>query len=117
MKGLTTDRFRLADWRQNIIRKYNKRHQWDYRNTRYWREDGNEMRKQVDHCIEHLRQEIMCLGETTLYLTKWEIERGEDVRIVSDMGSWHKCRDLEKLRKWAGRNSVDGIGLETLAHA
>jgi len=58
----------------------------------------------VDHCIDRLRQGVMCSGDTgTLYWT-W-IEDLQQYRI--NMSSTHSCRNYDKIRDWAFSANYD----------
>ncbi|KAL8919490.1 MAG: hypothetical protein Q9208_006775 [Pyrenodesmia sp. 3 TL-2023] len=48
----------------------------------------------VRHCIDYLRQSLMCHGDTTI-----EVKRA-GVSGVRGSGTEHQCQDWERLRKW-----------------
>lgn len=50
-----------------------------------------------DHCIEQLRQYIMCSGDMTPIPTKYYAALGRNY-VASDVR--HTCRDFERLREW-----------------
>lgn len=65
-----------------------------------------ELRGHLDHCIEVLRWNLMCHADVGVITFKpvEDVEgarrRGE-VEWEPDFGSWHVCRDYEKVREWA----------------
>lgn len=50
-----------------------------------------------DHCIEQMRQYIMCAGDMTPIPTKFYSSLG---RNYVDSDQAHTCRNFEKLRVW-----------------
>ena len=51
----------------------------------------------VDHCIEALRELIMCEGNMTPIPIEWS-EKGE--RINPNYAQRHTCRNFEALKRW-----------------
>lgn len=54
---------------------------------------------EIDHCIEALRELIMCGGNMTPIPLKWS-ENGK--RMNPDFATVHECRDFGKLKEWLG---------------
>jgi len=54
----------------------------------------------TEHCIDHIRQFLMCSGDMTLIPTMWSdhIQRNY---VESDVP--HTCRNFGKLRDWLTR--------------
>ncbi|KAI0518510.1 hypothetical protein F5B22DRAFT_644815 [Xylaria bambusicola] len=50
----------------------------------------------VRHCIDYLRQSLMCHADTNLEPVI------KDLGGVTGFGSEHKCRDFEKVKEWVG---------------
>ncbi|KAI0448093.1 hypothetical protein F4803DRAFT_496473 [Xylaria telfairii] len=50
----------------------------------------------VRHCIDYLRQSLMCHADTNLEPVR------KDLGGVTGFGSEHKCRDFDKLKDWVG---------------
>ncbi|KAL7622168.1 hypothetical protein AAE478_007671 [Parahypoxylon ruwenzoriense] len=81
--------------------------QWIYKETYFTHVQGlarNELKRHIDHCIETLRQGIMCRGDVSLG-TYTYITGGSDVTARS----WasHQCIDFEALMTWMRERSVD----------
>ncbi|KAK1982134.1 hypothetical protein LZ30DRAFT_591290 [Colletotrichum cereale] len=64
--------------------------------------------KHADHCIDTLRQALMCTGDITPYLVykKETPYSTSDVPVREDFQAFHKCRNLSKLLKWVTENGV-----------
>ncbi|KAI0381223.1 hypothetical protein F5Y04DRAFT_86075 [Hypomontagnella monticulosa] len=81
--------------------------QWIYKETYFEHVQGlarNELKRHIDHCIETLRQGIMCRGDVSLG-TYTYLSGGNDVTARS----WgrHQCVDFETLLAWTREHSVD----------
>ena len=62
-------------------------------------DDANSVAQHVHHCLNYLRQSIVCNADTTLepsYVL--ELENGRKVPAASGIDVVHKCRDWELLR-------------------
>ncbi|KAI1323299.1 hypothetical protein F5Y16DRAFT_403601 [Xylariaceae sp. FL0255] len=66
-----------------------------------------------DHCVEALREAIMCGGDITPH--SWQYVPGTDHITAKGVGQ-HSCRDFDAIKKWAIENSMSGnwapVGLE-----
>lgn len=51
----------------------------------------------IEHCIDHIRQMLMCSGDMTLIPTEWTDYLGRNY-VNSDVP--HTCRNFAKLRDW-----------------
>ncbi|MCJ1330069.1 hypothetical protein MMC10_006750 [Thelotrema lepadinum] len=60
--------------------------------------------KHYDHCIDILRQVIMCNGDTSLLTFHWV--EGNPFPYP-DFNTWHQCRDPEQILEWALRRQPD----------
>lgn len=58
----------------------------------------------TDHCIEMLRQVLMCNADVGLITFDWVA--GFDVPFPN-FSTPHKCRDFEKVYQWYEENMVD----------
>lgn len=57
----------------------------------------------LDHCIELLRQAIMCHGDTSIFVYRWNPYRGH-TRVHFD--NWHSCRNYDAIKQWAIERDV-----------
>ncbi|KAI3318835.1 hypothetical protein HD806DRAFT_304120 [Xylariaceae sp. AK1471] len=81
--------------------------QWIYKETYFTKVQGlgrNELKRHIDHCIETLRQGIMCRGDVSLGTYSY-LQGSSDVTARS----WgrHQCIDFEALMKWARARAID----------
>lgn len=52
----------------------------------------------LDHCIDALRESIMCAGDMTLIPVVWSANRNW---IMPNFKTSHTCRDFNALHRWA----------------
>ena len=60
----------------------------------------------TDHCIDYLRQTIMCHGEVTPITFEFIPEIHG---LIAHHSTQHQCRDFEKIYNWAALRQVDGV--------
>lgn len=77
------------------------------------RKAGEEMPMEDDehlgHCIEGLRQSLMCSADTSPIVWQW-VESDEDLnggRMQGFPGALHTCRDFDKIKNWAFERKLD----------
>ncbi|EOA80854.1 uncharacterized protein SETTUDRAFT_100702, partial [Exserohilum turcica Et28A] len=58
----------------------------------------------VDHCIESIRQSLMCNADVTPMHYEWN---DEIKSVVPKITITHVCRNFEKIKKWAADRWVD----------
>ncbi|KAL8748536.1 MAG: hypothetical protein Q9184_007231 [Pyrenodesmia sp. 2 TL-2023] len=59
----------------------------------------------LDHCIDNLRESLMCTGDMTFSPTVWDSNKG---RFIPDFEVEHTCRDYDALKRWSlARDSAD----------
>lgn len=56
----------------------------------------------IDHCVDILRQVVMCSADVTLITGVW-VEGYP--RLSADFNTQHKCRDYETLIEWNQENA------------
>ncbi|KAF7680202.1 hypothetical protein GT037_001853 [Alternaria burnsii] len=81
--------------------------QWIYKETYFEDVQGlarSELERHVNHCIETLRQGIMCRGDVSLG-TYTYLSGGNDVTARS----WasHRCVDFDALMEWTRSRAID----------
>lgn len=87
-----TDMIRRASWGAH------------YRAADYAIHDSPEAyRTHLDHCIEILRQDIMCRGDATMLTYDW-VEGLQNP--VPDFNVLHQCRNFEKILDWVDEHRV-----------
>lgn len=55
------------------------------------------------HCLDYLRESIMCSADTTLEPFKGKFDAGGGGNGVDGTGSVHQCRDFVQVYEWAER--------------
>jgi hypothetical protein len=58
----------------------------------------------MDHCIDMLRQSLMCYADMTPLISYDDKEQGNHDYPFPDFASQHKCRDFGKLVDWSYTN-------------
>ncbi|KAJ7504927.1 hypothetical protein B0H11DRAFT_1979859 [Mycena galericulata] len=57
----------------------------------------------LDHCVDWIRQSLMCAGDTSVVVWQWDPEQ----KITTFQGSVaHTCRNFEKLKEWGKRHKI-----------
>ncbi|OSX59827.1 hypothetical protein POSPLADRAFT_1149671 [Postia placenta MAD-698-R-SB12] len=60
-------------------------------------------RTHLDHCIEMLRQVVLCTADVGLVTYDWV----EGYRHPHpDFNTWHKCRDVDKVVEWSNEHEL-----------
>jgi len=57
----------------------------------------------LSHCLDALRQSLMCSSDITPLPWKWDAQAGEAKEVAEVQ---HTCRNFEKVRQWAKENRV-----------
>lgn len=60
-------------------------------------------RNHLDHCVDMLRQHVLCNADVGLVTYDWV--KGYDTPYP-DFSNWHRCRNVEKIWEWNEENSV-----------
>lgn len=58
----------------------------------------------VDHCVEFLRQVLMCSSDVAIITYDWV--EGHEVPYP-DFNTKHQCRDFEKVLRWGKEHVVN----------
>ncbi|OGM44990.1 hypothetical protein ABOM_005775 [Aspergillus bombycis] len=77
-------------------------------------EDGKTLRYHLDHCIDMLRQKLMCDPDVGMVTYVWA--KGWK-QPFPDFNTIHKCRDYSKVLEWARRNYVHGRDVADIERA
>jgi hypothetical protein len=65
-----------------------------------------ELRKDTDSCIQLLRHQILCAGDTTPFLEL--IMPWKNAGSAPDLRTMHKCRRYDTLGEWMDREGIFG---------
>lgn len=63
-------------------------------------------RSELDHCVDILRQSIMCTGDVTIATANWV--QGHP-RPIPDFSTMHVCRDFDALLEWASERDAGEV--------
>lgn len=69
---------------------------------------GQPVQEHLDHCVDMIRERLMCTMDTTLEPWLWRGRKGD---AVADSQRVHVCRDFEGIRRWVAEREWDGIGV------
>ena len=64
-------------------------------------EDGLLGPHHLNHCIDTIRQALMCASDVTVYTWKWDEERHSH---TNQLTTPHTCRNFDKIREWGRVN-------------
>jgi hypothetical protein len=70
-------------------------------------------RLHTDHCLEILRQAIMCRADISLFTLQWS---EDSLHPRADFSQEHECVDFEAIFEWAGERRVDAGKPGLLVH-
>lgn len=59
----------------------------------------------VDHCINALREALMCSSDVTPIT--FHVVSEEDSHVFPNLAAVHTCRDFEAIRRWAKTRQVE----------
>ncbi|KAJ6036234.1 hypothetical protein N7540_000513 [Penicillium herquei] len=69
-----------------------------------FRNDDFIVRHHVSHCLDILRQQLMCTIDTGVFGQVWIYP--EDPEPYVDFNTRHRCKNFEKVRRWAEANQL-----------
>lgn len=69
-------------------------------------EESTYLQHHVDHCLENLREEVVCQADDTPRYTGRINAQSDNPQPISGVGQNRRCRDWGKLREWAMKNSA-----------
>jgi len=82
-----------------------------------WRDSPQTLRFHLDHCIDNLRQKLMCDADAGILTYVWA--KGHPAPFP-DFSVQHKCRDFNALKDWVTEHQLfttKDYGIERLAGA
>ncbi|KAI0100721.1 hypothetical protein F4776DRAFT_676446 [Hypoxylon sp. NC0597] len=88
----------------NIIRQYTYKEYYLYgkpeNRPKSFTDPEHIIRAHIDHCIEMLREVLLCQGDVGIITYNWVKPWG----IYPDFSTEHKCRKLDKIVAWADKH-------------
>lgn len=64
----------------------------------------------LDHCVDYLRQFIMCASDVTPVTSNWVLTHHTP---HPDFNTMHKCRNFDKLLEWVEEHDNGGVPRQT----
>ncbi|KAJ7485403.1 hypothetical protein FB451DRAFT_1229610 [Mycena latifolia] len=65
----------------------------------------------IFHCVDLIRQSLMCQGDTSMVVFQWD-DGTKEYRLRADVA--HTCRKFDKLQDWAEERVLDKIPDKTI---
>lgn len=65
--------------------------------------DPVSYRMHLDHCVDILRQQLLCNADTGFITYDWV--KGKDIPFP-DFNTWHKCKNIDKIVAWNHQHEV-----------
>ncbi|KAH8746326.1 hypothetical protein BGZ57DRAFT_917816 [Hyaloscypha finlandica] len=85
----------------------------DYYHAHATDEDKRLNRLHTDHCIDVLRQAILCHADVSLFTLEWS----QDMPMPrADFSHEHTCKDWRRIFEWAGQRSIPEEKMKSLQH-
>ncbi|KAK0653337.1 Cyclochlorotine biosynthesis protein O [Lasiodiplodia hormozganensis] len=85
-----------------------------YYNYDYYRNEGKGaflnadhiVRKHVSHCLDIIRQQLMCTVDTGVLGQVWYKPHDAPLEAYVDFNTHHKCRNFDAVRAWAEEHQM-----------
>jgi len=71
--------------------------------------EASQRQQHFDHCIDYLRQVVMCHGDITPVTFEWNVERNI---YLAHHGTIHQCRNFNTIYKWAASRNTAGLAVD-----
>ncbi|KDR67289.1 hypothetical protein GALMADRAFT_34048, partial [Galerina marginata CBS 339.88] len=81
----------------NVLRKYVYFDHYSKNDTFFTESKPNTYRTHLEHCIENLRQSLMCTANNGMITYEWV--RGFSSHYP-DFNTRHRCRNFQKIIAW-----------------
>ncbi|KAJ7641088.1 hypothetical protein FB45DRAFT_1053696 [Roridomyces roridus] len=85
---------------------------WRISTANNWIPEQKNVTQHISHCVEWLRQSIMCTSDTSVIVWQWDSARNTSV-FRSDVA--HTCRKFDNVQAWAKERVIHEQG-EELVH-
>ncbi|PPQ72879.1 hypothetical protein CVT26_003500 [Gymnopilus dilepis] len=95
----------------NLLRKYVHFDYYGQSDPFFTESRPETYQRHLEHCIEALRQALMCSADTGMITFEWV--RGFSMPYP-DFNTKHRCRDFEKLVAWQTANGVNDVPLDRI---
>ena len=88
----------------NFIRKSTYRAYYNDKDISFTESEA-KIRRHQDHCIDMIRQAIMCTGDVGLMTYNWVKDNSQP---YPDFDTNHRCRNFDRLLEWGENTAVKG---------
>ncbi|KAF8850044.1 hypothetical protein BDZ45DRAFT_770933, partial [Acephala macrosclerotiorum] len=95
----------------NLVRMATYKEHYDHENA--FGDPAGWLRKHIDHCIDMLRQRLMCTADIGLVTGVWVESYGEP---YPDFSTQHQWCNLEKVQEWAKNHELN-VSMEDIIAA
>lgn len=68
----------------------------------------------LDHCVESLRQSLICSSDVSPIVYRWSDRFSKN---LAKLNTVHSCRNFEDVRDWAFGRWVEEVTVESEVHA
>jgi len=87
----------------NMLRKYTYHEHYEKFDLAFVDINPEVFRMHLDHCVEIIRQNLMCSGDVGMITYEWV--KGFS-RPYPDFNTWHQCRNLDKILDWGNQHAI-----------
>ncbi|KAJ7097046.1 hypothetical protein B0H15DRAFT_945726 [Mycena belliarum] len=77
--------------------------EWRISTTNNWIPSQKNATEHVSHCLDWIRQSIMCAGDTSVIVWQWEDSANASI-VKGDVA--HTCRNFDRLRDWGHEHTL-----------
>ncbi|KAI0151864.1 hypothetical protein GGR57DRAFT_470578 [Xylariaceae sp. FL1272] len=76
---------------------------------------GKEVVLERTHqCLERLRQAVMCWADSSVVIKYADVAEDFKKRWMLDFGTYHNCRNFDKLQAWTRNNAITSVSMQNL---
>ncbi|KIY69269.1 hypothetical protein CYLTODRAFT_318831, partial [Cylindrobasidium torrendii FP15055 ss-10] len=63
----------------------------------------------ISHCIDSIRQSLMCSADVSVNVWQWDESYEDDVKLVGRSNIAHSCRNYDRLLEWAQERAIENM--------
>ncbi|KAF2036695.1 hypothetical protein EK21DRAFT_106009 [Setomelanomma holmii] len=71
--------------------------------------DGDILKQHVTHCLDILRQQLMCTVDVGVLGQVWYQPPGKGLQAFVDFNTVHMCRNFGDVRDWAEKHQLPDV--------
>jgi hypothetical protein len=65
-----------------------------------------------DHCLDYIRQALMCFGDSTPVRLQW---RQKSHYLIPQFDQYHTCRNFDLLHDFSKKHALEKYNVENMA--